>query len=124
MDGIFWGQELAGAGAIIARIRLPVCGNEEPDLRPAGEAQATDPTREVHLAVARCDRRVQAAQDTQWVETSQVQRTLTLAWRGEVSRSTLAWSGTLGRVVNIEKPDGVRVSGRPTLSRAAWRAHL
>ena len=30
--GIFWGQELAGAGAIITRMRLPVCADEEPDL--------------------------------------------------------------------------------------------
>src|SRR5262249_18336808 len=109
-EGIFWGQELAGQAAIITRRRLPVCGDEKPSLCPAGEAQATDPPREVHLAVARCDRRVQAAQDNQWIETSQVQRTLTLTWRSAVSRSTLTWSGTLGRVVPVEKPDGVRVS--------------
>ena len=29
---IFWGQELAGTGAIITVMRLPVCGDEEPNL--------------------------------------------------------------------------------------------
>jgi hypothetical protein len=59
------------------------------------------PTREVHLAVVRCDCRVQAAQDTHGVEIADV-----------LKSSTLAWSSTFGRVVNVTKPDGVSVSGR------------
>ena len=54
--GIFRGQKLAGEGAIIARIRRPVSHHKEEDLRPTGEVQATDVTREALLAVVRCDR--------------------------------------------------------------------
>ena len=54
--GIFRGQKLAGEGAIIARIRRPVSRHKEEDLRPTGEVQATDVTREALLAVVRCDR--------------------------------------------------------------------
>jgi hypothetical protein len=45
--GIFWGQELAGTDTIITRIRLPVGAKEEPHLGTAGEAHATDLTREI-----------------------------------------------------------------------------
>ena len=121
-DGIFGSQELTGPGAIIAGIRPPMSSKKEQDLRTAGEAHATDPTREGHLAVARGDRRVQAAHDTQWIEASQVQRPLTLVWRAAVSRTTIAWCGALGRVVNIDKPDGVGVSGRQ-LSGAQLHTH-
>ena len=107
------GPQLPSKGALIegssgvrswrARARLslacafPCAAMKSQTCDPLERRPRTRPAK-FSLAVARCDCRVQAAQDNQWIETSQVQRTLTLAWRSAVSRSTLPgvahWEGS------------------------------